>query len=116
MQTKQLTELVEEALADLKAKDMQVLDVRDACNVTDVLVIATGTSTRHVKALANNIVVKAKENNIMPYGTEGEQTGDWVLVDLGDVVAHVLTQEMRDFYQLERLWSAPAASGKTANG
>jgi len=116
MQTEQLTELVLDALDDLKAKDVQVIDVRDHSSITDVMVIATGTSSRHVKSLANNVVVKSKEKDVMPCGTEGEQSGDWVLVDLGDVVVHVMTQDTRDFYQLERLWSVPAAVDKTANG
>lgn len=116
METEQLTELVLDALDDLKAKDVKVIDVREHSNVTDVMIIATGTSSRHVKSLANHLATKAKEAEVPPYGSEGEQAGEWVLIDLGDVVVHVMTEETRDFYQLERLWSAPPASEQTANG
>ncbi len=106
MKIKALTELVFEALDDLKAVNVRVLDVREKTNVTDVMVVATGTSARHVKSLANNVVVEAKKNGEIPIGVEGEDTGEWVLVDLGDVVVHILQAEIRDFYQLEKLWDA----------
>jgi len=104
MKVDDLTKLVFEALDDLKAVDVRVLDVREKTNVTDVLVIASGTSARHVKSLANNVVVEAKKNDEKPIGIEGEDTGEWVLVDLGDVVVHIFQAEIRDFYQLEKLW------------
>lgn len=104
MNVDELTALVIDALDDLKAVDVRVLDVRHKSNVTDVLVIATGTSARHAKSLANNVVVKAKETGQIPVGVEGEDTGEWVLVDLGDVVVHIFQAEVRDFYQLEKLW------------
>ncbi|MDQ2076283.1 ribosome silencing factor [Marinimicrobium sp. ABcell2] len=93
------------ALEDLKAKDVVQLDVRELSQVMDTLVIATGTSNRHVKSLANNVVVDAKQEGHPPLGVEGMESGDWVLVDFGDTVVHVMQQETRDFYELEKLWS-----------
>jgi len=104
MKAEELTHIVFEALDDLKAVDVRILDVREKTNVTDVMVVATGTSARHVKSLASNVIDQAKKNGVIPIGSEGEETGEWALVDLGDVVVHVLQAEVRDFYQLERLW------------
>ena len=106
MDTEQLTELVVDALEDVKAQDIQILDVRGKTSVTDVMVIASGTSSRQVKSLADRVVERAKENGVRPLGVEGEDTAEWVLVDLGDVVAHIMQPQIRDFYQLEKLWSA----------
>lgn len=101
-----LCKVVVEALEEVKAQDIHVIDVRDKTSVTDIMVIASGTSTRQVRSLANNVAVKAKENGVTPLGTEGEVDGEWVLVDLGDVVVHVMVPHVRDFYNLEKLWSA----------
>ncbi|WP_416137258.1 ribosome silencing factor [Halomonas sp. HK25] len=105
MQTDALKTLAIDALEDLKAKDIALLDVSHLTSVTDLMVIASGTSTRHVSALANSVVQKAKEADLQPLGVEGGSDSDWVLVDLGDVVVHVMLPETRQLYDLERLWA-----------
>ncbi len=102
MDPEQLCELVIDALEDIKGRDIRTLDVRGKSSITDIMVIASGTSDRQVKALADNVVRQAKENGVRPVGVEGGS--DWVLVDLGDVVVHVMRPEIRDFYNLEKLW------------
>ncbi len=108
MNTEQLKQLVVDALEDRKGIDVKILDVRGKSSVTDILVIAGGNSTRQVKALANSVVEKAKENGVQPLGIEGQGESSWVLVDLGDVVVHVMIPETRDFYNLEKLWGEEA--------
>jgi len=103
-----LLETTQEALDDLKALEPVVLDVRSLSSVMDWMVVASGTSSRHVKSLADNVLMKAKERGIRPLGVEGERVGEWVLVDFGDVVVHVMQPAIRDFYDLERLWSVQA--------
>ncbi|MEE3096453.1 MAG: ribosome silencing factor [Pseudomonadota bacterium] len=100
-----ITDLVVDALDDLKAVDTKIVDVRGLSSVMDFLVVASGNSSRHVKSLADNVVDKAKEAGCPPIGVEGENDADWVLVDLGDVVVHVMQPAARSFYDLERLWS-----------
>lgn len=106
MQTEELKQLVIENLEDAKAKDIKVLDVREASSVTDYMVIASGTSSRHVKSVAHNLVAAMKEKGEQPLGVEGDDVSEWVLVDLGDVIAHVMMPTARDFYQLEKLWDS----------
>ena len=103
-----ITDLVVDALDDLKAVDTKIVDVRGLSSVMDFLVVASGNSSRHVKSLADNVVGKAKEAGCPPIGVEGENDSDWVLVDLGDVVVHVMQPAARSFYDLERLWSGEA--------
>ncbi|MEK7991088.1 MAG: ribosome silencing factor, partial [Thiotrichaceae bacterium] len=105
MQPEQLLEIVTLALENLKAQDIKVLDVREISSVTDIMVIACGTSTRQVSAIARNVEDEARKHGIHALGREGLDVGEWALVDLGDVVAHVMLPTVRDFYQLEKLWS-----------
>jgi ribosome-associated protein len=100
-----LKTLAVDALEELKAKDIGLLDVSRLTSVTDLMVIASGTSTRHVAALANNVVEKAKAAGLQPLGVEGENGSDWVLVDMGELVIHVMLPETRQLYDLERLWA-----------
>ena len=93
------------AVEDLKAKDVTEIDVRGRTSVCDYMVIASGTSTRHVKSIADEVVRQAKQLGCQPLGVEGEREAEWVLVDLGDVVVHVMLPRVREFYALERLWT-----------
>ena len=102
--TENLSQIVVNALDDLKAVDIHIINVRGKLDITDVMIIASGTSNRHVKALANSVIVEAKNRGITPLGTEGEREAEWVLVDLGDVVVHIMLPSVREFYGLERLW------------
>ncbi|MGF1547746.1 MAG: ribosome silencing factor [Thiotrichales bacterium] len=104
MELNQLKALVEDALAEMKAQDVKSIDVQGVTSITDVIYVATGTSTRHVKSVADRIVERAKDAGVMPLGTEGEQSMEWILVDLNDIVVHVMLQQTRDFYNLEKLW------------
>jgi ribosome silencing factor RsfS/YbeB/iojap len=100
-----LRKVVLDALDDLKAKDIAEIDVRGKSGVTDLLVIASGTSSRHVKSIADEVVKKAKQAGNPPIGVEGQREAEWVLVDLGDVIVHVMLPRTREFYGLERLWT-----------
>ena len=96
---------VNAALEELKAKDAVQIDVRGKSSVADYMVIASGTSTRHVKSIADEVVKFAKKLDVMPLGVEGEREAEWVLVDLCDVIVHVMLPRVREFYALERLWT-----------
>ena len=110
-----LLELARNALDDGKAQNLVELDVRGMTTVTDHMLICSGTSSRHVKALADNLVKTCKDAGHQPHGVEGLDDAEWVLVDLGGVVAHVMQQQARAFYQLEKLWSVePSAEGSSA--
>ena len=109
-QEEKLLALVIDALEELKGVDIRVLDVRGLTSITDRMVVASGTSTRHVKSLADNVVRKTREAGFRALGVEGEQAAEWVLVDLGDVVVHVMMPSIRDFYALEKLWSVTEQS------
>ena len=96
---------VQSALDDAKARDITVLDVRQISDFTDYMIIATGTSNRHVQSTADKVVDHLRAQGVRAVGMEGEKTGDWVLIDFGDVVTHVMREQTRDFYNLEKLWS-----------
>ena len=105
MEIEALKEVVLKALDDMKAKDVVELDVRGKTSITDIMIIASGPSDRHVKAIAQSVAFKAKQAGETPLGTEGIDDGEWALVDLNGVVVHVMQPKVRDFYHLERLWS-----------
>lgn len=108
MQTETLLALVEGELNERKALNLTVLDVRNKTSFTDYMIIVTGTSNRHIKALCDYVEIKVKENGVMPLGVEGDMTSDWVLLDLGDVIVHAMTEQAREYYQLEKLWTVGA--------
>ena len=110
MRSKQLLALAEHALADLKARDIRVLDVRQLTSITDYMVVASGTSDRHVKSIAEQLVQSAAQAGCPPIGVEGTGTGEWVLVDLSDVVVHIMQPKAREFYKLEGLWDMGATA------
>jgi ribosome-associated protein len=93
------------ALDELKANDIREIDVRGRTSIADLLIIASGTSSRHVKAIADEVVKFAKRAGMLPLGVEGEDSAEWVLVDLGDIIVHVMLPRVREFYGLERLWA-----------
>jgi ribosome-associated protein len=98
-----------DALADMKALDVKMLDVRGLTDIADHMVIASGTSDRHVRSVAQRLVEKAKEAGFRPHGVEGEQDGDWVLIDLSEIIVHVMLPRVREFYGLEKLWDMSLA-------
>ena len=104
MNTKELCELAVDALEDIKGMDIKVLDVIDKSSVTDIMIFASGNTSRQVKALANSVADKAKKAGSPALGIEGDEANEWVLVDLGDVVVHVMQPKIREFYNLEKLW------------
>jgi len=105
---KSLEQVVAGALDDLKAVDVHVIDVRHLTTVTDTMVVASGRSDRHVRAIAGAVVEQCKGAGFRPIGVEGERSGEWVLVDLADIVVHVMLPRVREFYNLEKLWDMPA--------
>ena len=111
-----LVKTVISALEDMKAVNVKVMDVRKVTDVADCMVLASGNSDRHVRSIADKVVEKAKAAGFRPMGLEGERDGEWVLVDLNDVIVHVMLPRVREFYGLEGLWevspSKPGKSGK----
>lgn len=105
-----LRDVVLAALAELKAVNVRALDVRGITDITDTMVVASGTSDRHVKSIADRVLQRCKEAGYRPYGMEGERDGEWVLLDLQDVVLHVMLPRVREFYALEKLWEGGAAA------
>jgi ribosome-associated protein len=105
LQSEAVKQLAIDALQALKADNIVVLDVREQSNFTDTMIIASGSSSRHVKSIADSVIEAAKKSTFPPLGVEGEDVGEWVLVDLGDAVIHVMMPEVRLFYELEKLWA-----------
>lgn len=112
MEIEKLKALIVDAMEDLKAFDIKVIDVRGKSSITDLMVIASGNSTRQVKSIADNVEKKARENGIRPLGMEGGQGSEWVLLDLGDAVVHVMLPATRDFYNIEKLWELDSSASK----
>ena len=105
-----LREVVLDALDELKAFEVKALDVRGLTDITDTMVVASGTSDRHVRSIADRVVQRCKEAGFRPFGIEGDRDGEWVLLDLNDLVLHVMLPRVREFYALEKLWAANEAA------
>ncbi|HEY4969750.1 MAG TPA: ribosome silencing factor [Steroidobacteraceae bacterium] len=103
-----LKSVVIDALADMKALEVKVLDVRGLTDIADFMVIASGTSDRHVRSVAQRVVEKTKQAGFRPHGVEGQQDSDWVLIDLNEMIVHVMLPRVREFYGLEKLWDMTA--------
>src|SRR5665213_301447 len=108
-----LEKLVVGALEEMKAVNIKLLDVRGLTDIADAMVVASGNSDRHVRAIAQHVIDKARESRHRPLGTEGAVEGEWVLVDLQDVIVHVMLPRVREFYAIEQLWEPRAASAAT---
>ena len=112
----ELSSIILNALEEVKAKDITVLDIKDISDVADRMIIASGTSNTHLKALANSVLIDCKEAGNPPLSTEGESSSEWILVDVGDVLVHIMTPQTREFYDLERLWTARPDSSEQSDG
>jgi len=113
MKINELKDLVQNSLEDMKAVDIVCIDVKGKSSMTDFLYVATGNSTRHVKSIAEMVVINVKEAGVDIMGTEGKGTSEWVLVDLNDIIVHVMLASTREFYALEKLWEPEDATDKT---
>jgi ribosome-associated protein len=109
MDAKRLTRLVSDVLEAGKAQDTRVLDVRQLTSITDFMVVTSGRSSRQVRALTQKVLEAARAHGVRPLGTEGENNWEWVLIDFGDLIVHAMQPEIRDFYQLEKLWDVGPA-------
>jgi len=116
MKTKEILKIVEDVLDERKGQNITVLDVIGKTSVTDYMVVVTSTSERHAKSLAEYVLMEVKERGVKPLGMEGQQGSDWVLLDLGDIILHVMTAQAREFYQLEKLWSVDRADDSEVLG
>ncbi|AWL11450.1 Ribosomal silencing factor RsfS [Saliniradius amylolyticus] len=104
MDHQQLTDFVLDKIDDMKGRDIRVLNVKGKSTVTDTMIVCSGNSKRHVASIADHVIMELKAEGIRPLSSEGKDTGEWVLVDLGELILHVMQDETRDFYQLEKLW------------
>ncbi|HEY5755790.1 MAG TPA: ribosome silencing factor [Steroidobacter sp.] len=109
-----MVSVVERALDDMKAVNVKVLAVTKLTDITDTMIIASGNSDRHVRSIADRVVEFAKKAGFRPMGVEGERDGEWVLVDMGDVIVHIMLPKVREFYRLESLWDVSAARREAA--
>ncbi|WP_423064186.1 ribosome silencing factor [Candidiatus Paracoxiella cheracis] len=105
MNTEKLAKLIIDTLEDHKALQITELDVTELTDIVDRMIICSATSKRHANALADNLIMKSKEAGIKPLGVEGEEESEWILIDLHDIIVHIMLPEIRDFYSLEKLWS-----------
>ena len=105
MQSKELTAFVIEKIEDIKGRDIITIDITGKANFADYMVICSGNSNRHVKSIAQSVGAECRAVGVSPLGIEGNDVGEWALVDVGDVIVHVMTDEIRDRYQLEQLWT-----------
>jgi ribosome-associated protein len=109
-----LRQVVVDALLDMKALEIKVLDVRGLTDIADTMIIASGTSDRHVRSVAQRVVEKTKQAGFRPHGVEGQQDSDWVLIDLNELIVHVMLPRVREFYGLEKLWDMTATTRAAA--
>ena len=114
MTTKELGKIVVNALENLKAVDIKILDVKRMTSVTDLMIIASGKSDRQVRALADKTVEAVNAKHIKPLGMEGHSQGEWVLIDLGDIIVHIMRPAIREYYQLEKLWSVASRQSSSS--
>ena len=110
MKNIQLKDFVVDQLEEIKAQNLKVIELPDDSSIADFMVICSGTSSRHVKSIAGQLVTALKEKNMPPMGVEGEDACEWILVDCGDVIVHVMQPVTRDYYQLEKLWDKQLVS------
>lgn len=105
MKPNQLLELAKQSLESIKGQDIQAIDLQEKTNIADFMLIVSGTSDRHLRAMANQLIIDSKKAGTKPLGIEGENSKDWILVDLGSVIVHLMRPEIRELYALEKLWS-----------
>lgn len=115
MHSEELLQLAQTSLEDMKARDVTVLDVRNMTSVTDYLLVASGTSDRHVRSLSDKLIQSVKQAGQAPLGIEGQDAAEWVLIDLNDVIVHVMQPRTREFYKLEDLWGVGNGELETAS-
>lgn len=104
MQSTEIVDFVKQKIDDLKGQDIVILDVQEKSSITDYMLVCSGSSKRHVQSIGDNLYTEAKKANLNIIGIEGKQHGEWVLVDLGNVIVHIMQENTREFYQLEKLW------------